>query len=121
MNEYTKLQVYLKGLSGQMTQKAVKQYSSSSGANPNLGVCPNETTPDIRSCAWCQAEKRPMLAHLAGLRSASTVRVHVCAGLPLPFPRLAMNGSVGLQSMAVVQLWASPGNMPKPAEPSGAD
>src|SRR6218665_1590576 len=46
MNEYTKLKVYLKGLSGQMTQKAVKQYSSSSGANPNLGVCPNETTPD---------------------------------------------------------------------------
>src|SRR6218665_546775 len=34
----------------------------------------------VRSCARCQAEKRPMLA---GFRSASTVRVHVCAGLPL--------------------------------------
>src|SRR6218665_1534564 len=34
----------------------------------------------VRSCARCQAEKRPMLA---GVRSASTVRVHVCAGLPL--------------------------------------
>src|SRR6218665_477749 len=34
----------------------------------------------VRSCARCQVEKRPMLADF---RSASTVRVHVCAGLPL--------------------------------------
>src|SRR6218665_1706641 len=34
----------------------------------------------VRSCARCQAEKRPMVA---GFRSASTVWVHVCAGLPL--------------------------------------
>src|SRR6218665_2494255 len=63
----------------------------------------------VRSCARCKAEKRPMLA---GPRSASTVRVHVCAGLPLHLfhavPLLAMNDSV--QSTAVVQLWASPGS-----------
>src|SRR6218665_1411812 len=38
---------------------------------------------------------------------------------PLPVQRLAMNGSV--QSTAVVQLWAGPGDMPKPVEPSGAE
>ena len=34
----------------------------------------------VRSCARLQTEKKPMLAVF---RSASTVRVHVCAGLPL--------------------------------------
>jgi len=41
------------------------------------------------------------------------------ASSPLPVPRLAMDGSI--QSTVVDQLWASPGNMPTPAEPSGAD
>src|SRR6218665_2013048 len=57
---------------------------SSSRANPTLGHgCPNETTPRlqaVRSCARCQAEKRPMFD---GFRSASTLRVHVCADLLL--------------------------------------
>jgi len=34
----------------------------------------------VRSCARCQEVKRPMSA---GFRSASTVRVQVCAGLSL--------------------------------------
>jgi len=94
--------------------------SSSSGANPTLGHgCLNETTPDspiLHSVPG--GEKADVGWYQVSLNSAGP-RVCRSPSSPLPVPWLAMNGSI--QSTAVVQLWASPGNMPKPAEPSGAD
>ena len=94
--------------------------SSSSEANPTLGHgCPNETTPDspiLRSVPG--GEKADVGWSQVSLNSAGP---HVCRSpsSPLPVPRLAVNGSV--ECTVVVQLWAGPGNMPKPVEPSGAD
>src|SRR6218665_39389 len=94
--------------------------SSSSEANPTLGHgCPNESTPDspiLRSVPG--GEKVNVGWFQVSLNSAGP-RVCRSSSSPLPVPRLAMNGSV--HSTAVAQLWAGPGNMPKPVEPSGAD
>src|SRR6218665_2203163 len=94
--------------------------SSSPGANPPRGHgCPNESTPDspiLRSVPG--GEKANVGWFQVSLNSVGP-RVCRSPSSPLPVPRLAMNGSV--QSTAVVQLWAGPGNMPKPVEPSGAN
>src|SRR6218665_1372532 len=93
---------------------------SSSGANPTLGhSCPNEFTPDspnLRSVPG--GEKADVGWFQVSLNNAGP-RECRSPSSPLPVPRLAMDGSI--QSTVVVQLWVSPGSMPKPAEPSGAD
>jgi len=56
-------------------------HKSSSRAYPRLEHrCLHKSAPRISACARCQAEWRPMLH---GFRSASTVRVQICAGRPL--------------------------------------
>src|SRR6218665_2455616 len=93
---------------------------ASSGANPSLGHgCPNESAPSssiLRSVPG--GEKANVGWFQVSLNSAGPC-VRRSPSSPPPVPWLAMNGSV--QGTAVVQLWAGPGNMPKPVEPSGAD